>query len=95
MSIPSLRSWPKDFAEARARGDNALAHRLTHNLKNTSGSLGADELAQAAQALETALAQNAAQQVEALVVEVLTALQSVNRTLAEVLGPEIAQPVAN
>ncbi len=42
---------------ALAAADRALAHRLLHTLKGTAATIGADALAQAAQAAETALAQ--------------------------------------
>jgi len=89
MAVLPLAAWPKDFSDARARGDDALAHRLTHNLKNISSSLGADALALAAQALETALAKQRLDDVDALVDEVTTTLQAVNRAIAGVRGQDV------
>ena len=50
------RNFGAQFAAARAGGDHATALRLVHNLRATSGSLGAAAVQQSARALETACA---------------------------------------
>ncbi|MES1162859.1 MAG: response regulator, partial [Rhizobacter sp.] len=50
------RHFGAQFGTARASGDHATALRLVHNLRATSGSLGAVAVQQSARALETACA---------------------------------------
>jgi HPt (histidine-containing phosphotransfer) domain-containing protein len=65
-----FRSEQRDFVQrylaARANGDNAAATRLVHGLRIIAGSLGAQALERACQALEEAIGSNASASTEAM-----------------------------
>lgn len=86
MAAPRFQEWPTSYPEALARGDEALALRLTHDLKSTSALLGAKELAAAALELETALRQKRASEAETLAAMVGENVQAVSSALADALG---------
>lgn len=78
-------------------GNLAEARRLAHSLKGASGTVGAREVEQSAQALETAIkaaldaGSHEADALEALLMQVELAWSSLARSLAEVLGRDIPE----
>jgi signal transduction histidine kinase/FixJ family two-component response regulator/HPt (histidine-containing phosphotransfer) domain-containing protein len=79
-----MGEWPQRYAQARQRGDDAAAQRLTHDLKGIAAAVGADMLANSAQVLERSLRRadvNGCESLEARVRDALavarTALQAV------------------
>ena len=92
MAAPRFHEWPTSYPEALARGDEALALRLTHDLKSTSALLGAKKLAAAALDLETTLRHKQASEAEALANVVNVNLLAVNSALADALGPHARAP---
>jgi len=82
------------FAAARANGDLALAERLAHTLKSTSGTLGALAVQRAATELDAAIRASApAPQLDELAARVTAALAPVLTGLAELaLGPSDQAP---
>ena len=76
-----FRSEQRDFVQrylaARANGDNAAATRLVHGLRIIAGSLGAQALERACQALEEAIGSNASASTEAMLEGVAKELMTV------------------
>ncbi|CAN5818987.1 hypothetical protein BH11PSE8_BH11PSE8_47870 [soil metagenome] len=85
--LVKYRDGQTDFADAfrnaQAKGDQAGATRLAHDLRAVSGTLGAQEVEQLARALETACREGgSADQFEALTGRVAAALAPVMAGLA-------------
>ena len=72
---------PEQIEKALAEEDRATAERLAHTLKGVTGNVGADQLQEAARALEMAI-KSGEQDVTALIAAVRTALSHVLSALA-------------
>ncbi|MEJ7932225.1 response regulator [Ramlibacter sp. AN1015] len=68
--------------QARQRGDRKEAHRLAHTLKGNAGTVGAQQLAEAAQQTETALAATPSPADQAALETLRTVLDATLRQLA-------------
>ena len=79
----------KEIRQALAAGDTATAERIAHTTKSVSGNVGATQVQQRAEALESALRAHAdAQQVEGLILELATPLSALLAALGEALAHE-------
>jgi two-component system sensor histidine kinase/response regulator len=80
----SLEQFGAGFAAASAGTDPGAATRAAHTLKGMAGNMGALQVAQAAAALESACAQGqSAAQVQALLSDVLQAMEPVRQSLLQ------------
>ena len=84
----------EDINEALAAGDRTKAHRLAHTLKGLAGTLGANRLQDKARELETALAREAGDAGEKVLLEELNQCQKEVIDGLSTLEPD-APPVAN
>ena len=92
--LHDIGQWPAHFAAARAEADQGTLVRLAHTLNGAASNVGAVHLSAAAAALEVALAKEAgADQIEALLTDCLTAIDSALAALSDHLASESAVAV--
>ncbi len=81
----------EEFQAAMRRGDKETAKRIAHTLKGLGGSLGATELASAAESLETACGLGSDEEVAEKSQVCFTTLDTVQDMLRQALGRELQE----